>query len=277
MDQYSQEKEWFTTWFDTPLYEKLYADRDQQEAVQMIDLLESTLPCKDYPIVLDLGCGRGRHSIEMARRGYRVTGLDLSEQALDKARKKTTEQGLDVRFVQGDMRVPIQESFDMVVNLFTTFGYFSDSKDDERVLDAVAKMVRPKGWFVLDFLNPDWVRKTLVAQESRSIQGMKVYIRRWIETVLNNEESFDVSFDVVKKEMRFMDGEGRTLGIFEESVRLYPLEWFQEQLLKRGFKLVNLFGDYQGGEFQKVDSIDSSGTSETECTPRAIQFYQKIF
>lgn len=267
MDHISQEKEWFSTWFDTPLYEKLYADRDQQEAVQMIDLLESTLPCKDHPMVLDLGCGRGRHSIELTRRGYRVTGLDLSEQALEKARKKADERGVDVRFVQGDMRIPIQETFDLVVNLFTTFGYFSDSEDDERVLDAVTQMVSPQGWFVLDFLNPDWVRKTLVTQENRSIEGLEVHIQRWIESASTKGDSFDL----VKKEMRFTDGEGRTLGVFEESVRLYPLEWLETQLHARGFQLINLFGDYQGDEFRAADSL------EAECTPRAIQFYQKIF
>ncbi len=262
---------WFTTWFDTPLYEKLYADRDQQEAVDMIDLLGKLLPTKGYSKVLDLGCGRGRHSIEFARRGYDVTGLDLSERALEIARQKTKKEGLQVEFIQGDMRVPIQtegqtQIFDLVLNLFTTFGYFDDSADDERVVDAIAEMVRPQGWFVLDFMNPEWVRKTILPYESRSMDGVTVQIRRWIES--GSEVTGE--YDIVKKEITFRDDHGQESGIFRESVRLYPIEWFKNQLNRRGFQLISLFGNYQGDDFWATDS------QEHDSSPRAIQFFQKI-
>lgn len=280
---------WYSTWFDTPLYEKLYADRDQQEAVDMIRLLEENLPIKDYARVLDLGCGRGRHSLEMAKRGYHVTGLDLSVQALQKARQKAEALGLEITFMRGDMRTSVftgkgsgfrnsqplgatntenlslqSDRFDVVVNLFTTFGYFSKSEDDQRVLDAVAEMVKDDGWFVLDFLNPEWVRNTLQAEEIRSIDGFTVHIRRWIERN---------TFDKVRKEMRFTDSEGNLTGEFEESVRMYPLEWFEEQMHGRGFQLERLFGDYQGGNFAAGSGTNIHGQEAP--SPRMIQFYQK--
>jgi len=77
---------WFEEWFDSPLYEKLYANRNSDEAERLADLIEKEIPVKKYSTVLDLGCGRGRHSIALATRGYDVTGVDLSEEALAKAR-----------------------------------------------------------------------------------------------------------------------------------------------------------------------------------------------
>lgn len=290
---------WYSTWFDTPLYEKLYAERDQQEAVEMIHLLERHLPIRDHARVLDLGCGRGRHSLEMAKRGYSVTGLDLSEQALQKARIKADVMGLSVKFIQGDMRNHIfegesQESFyssqdgfdskeerrfDIIVNLFTTFGYFEKSEDDQLVLDAVSEMLKDGGWFVLDFLNPVWVRKMLTAEETRSLDGLTVHIKRWIEEDVSNskkdvsdsEQDVDQdSFAKVHKAMSFSDSEGNSVGEFQESVRLYSLEWFEKQMQKRGFQLERLFGDYQGGNYQTGDLGDLETAS-----PRMIQFYQK--
>lgn len=244
-------KEWFERWFSSPLYETLYAQRDAAEATRMIDLIESIVPPRAEQRVLDLACGRGRHSIALAKRGYSVTGVDLSQRAIDTASVKARDLGLDIRFLTGDMRVPLAESFTLIVNLFTSFGYFEREDDDIRVMQAISKMSRRDGWVVIDFLNPRWVRNTLVEQEERELDGASVHIRRWIED------------GRVYKRLEFREAGAPEPAVFTERVTLYPKEWFTVQMDLSGFELVELFGEYDGTPF----SVDSS---------RMIFFFRKV-
>ena len=115
---------WFEEWFDSPLYELLYAYRNEEEARRLADLIEDKIPPGDFSNVVDVGCGRGRHSIALAERGYHVTGFDLSPTAIEKARRIAKERDLsNVRFIVQDMRKPLDDTFDAAFNLFTTFGY----------------------------------------------------------------------------------------------------------------------------------------------------------
>src|SRR5690625_5483861 len=109
---------WYEDWFDSPLYEKLYSNRNKEEAHLLADLIEDEIPKQSYPEILDLGCGRGRHSIALARRGYQVTGIDLSKEVVGKAEEIAEEAGLrNVTFLTGDMREPLDQRFDAVLNL----------------------------------------------------------------------------------------------------------------------------------------------------------------
>lgn len=106
--------------------------------------------------VLDLACGQGRHCVELARRGLAVTGLDLSESLLDEARRRTADAGLDVRYVQADMReIPFVVEFDAIINMFTAFGYLESDEEDLKVLRAAARALKPAGALLLDLSNPD--------------------------------------------------------------------------------------------------------------------------
>lgn len=106
---------WFEEWFDSPLYEKIYANRNREEASQLADLIETIIPKNSYPTLLDLGCGRGRHSIALAKRGYQVTGIDLSEAAIQKAKHLSEVEGLtNTRFLVSDMRDRMDQSFDSI-------------------------------------------------------------------------------------------------------------------------------------------------------------------
>lgn len=253
-------QEWFERWFSSPMYESLYAGRDATEAKQMIDLIEQRVPPAEDQRVLDLACGRGRHSLALARRGYHVTGMDLSQRAIQTASLKAQKEGLEVDFIVGDMRVPLQKRFDLIVNLFTSFGYFDREEDDIRVLEAIGKMNRKGGWVVIDFLNPDWVRSSLVESEERELGGSSVKISRWIKE------------GRVHKRMEFEDGglNGAAgsatpagTAVFQERVTLYPKEWFTVQMDLSGYELVDLFGEYDGTPY----SSDSS---------RMIFFFRKV-
>ncbi|MDX1642623.1 MAG: methyltransferase domain-containing protein, partial [Balneolaceae bacterium] len=170
---------WFEEWFDSPLYEKLYAYRNKNEADELADLIEKVIPKSDYSKILDLGCGRGRHSITLAERGYHVTGVDLSKQAITTAIQSARKRKLaNVHFQVGDMRRPLDKTFDAVLNLFTTFGYFLKDEENAKVISSVKEMLESNGIFILDYLNAYKVRKNLVPEEEETFRDMTVHIER---------------------------------------------------------------------------------------------------
>ncbi|MEX0890273.1 MAG: class I SAM-dependent methyltransferase [Balneolaceae bacterium] len=230
--------EWFEEWFDSPLYEWLYADRNEEEAARLALLIEEILPLESYRKLLDLGCGRGRHSLTLAERGYHVTGLDLSEEAIRKAEKKARDRKLtQVSFLTGDMREPLPCSFDAILNLFTSFGYFESDQENRRVLSSVSKMLRPGGIFFMDYLNAARVRTTYDPEGEGEFRGVRYSIRRYIE---NN---------TIHKEIIFR---GNLVGgsqTYEEKVKLYDLQWFETGFAKEGLELLHTFGDYNGSDF----------------------------
>lgn len=235
---------WFEEWFDSPLYEKLYANRDEKEAARLIELLEETLPLDKRSKVLDLGCGRGRHSINLYKKGYKVTGIDLSEQAIETARQKAADQGLDgLTFEVRDMRNPLPETFDAIVNLFTTFGYFRTDEENASVFDSVKKMLKPGGIFVLDFLNARKVKNSFSPNDEGSFRGIQYEITRFIDD------------NAIHKEITFSGDKINGQQKYSERVKLYDLSWFKQEMKKRELIIDHIFGDYDGSEFDPESSL----------------------
>jgi 2-polyprenyl-3-methyl-5-hydroxy-6-metoxy-1,4-benzoquinol methylase len=150
-----------TDWYDG-FFETEWLDAIEPETLRTPD--ERTLAQVEFVIeklglaegarVLDLACGHGRIALELARRGYRVTGLDLSSRSLQLARAAAAEQGLAIDWVEADMRnLPSGREFDAVVSVFTAFGYFADERENQRVLNAVAAALVPGGAFLIDVIN----------------------------------------------------------------------------------------------------------------------------
>jgi len=232
---------WFEEWFDSPLYEKLYAYRNEEEARQLAMLIEKELPKEKFPKLLDLGCGRGRHSITLGRMGYQVMGIDLSEEAIKKARKKAGDEGLEnVTFLTGDMRNPIDELFDGVLNLFTSFGYFIEDEENARVFDSVDRMLQKNGRLLVDFMNARKVKEGLVTEESGEYRDIQYSINRWIENKM-----------VFKKIIFHLNGESKS---YIERVKLYEEEWFRAELEKRNFEIYKCYGSYEGEAFDESSS-----------------------
>lgn len=172
--------EWYEESFGED-YLRVYNDRDEQGAAHEVHGMIAWLKLPAGAEVLDLCCGMGRHSLSLAEKGYAVTGMDLSDVLLDEARK---EEGADnVRWVQGDMReLPFADgSFDAVVNLFTSFGYFKEDAEHVRVLREIRRVLRPGGRFIVDFMNPTHVKRHLKPYTGREEDGLKIEERRRIE------------------------------------------------------------------------------------------------
>ena len=143
---------WWQKFFDEN-YMKAYKELEKRTSRE-VDSILRMMNLRSRARILDLCCGYGRHSIELARKGFAVTGYDLSDFFLKKARKDAAALKLKIRFVKGDMRkLPFEERFDAVVNLFTSFGYFEKERDDLKVLKGVGKALKKGGLFLLDLIN----------------------------------------------------------------------------------------------------------------------------
>lgn len=234
---------WFEEWFDSPLYETIYSNRNEAEAAQLAELIEDVIPLKQFPKVLDLGCGRGRHSLTLASKGYNVTGIDLSPEAISKAKRLAAERNLtNVEFRVGDMRESSDDKFDAIVNLFTTFGYFLDDRENSRVIGSMSRMLRPEGRLMIDYLNPEYVRNNLVPKE----EGMYAPYRYEIERTIRDEMVF--------KTIRFEGGDLEEPLEYNERVKLYDADWFYEKMERTSLIPGTLYGDYEGGAFDPATS-----------------------
>ena len=240
--------DWFRRWFDDAAYELVYARRDGAEARQALDLVERLAQPKPGAEILDVGCGRGRHSLALARRGYRVTGLDLAPRALDAARQRVAGAGLSgrARFVQADMRaIPFRDAFDGAVNLFTSFGFFDEEADHGRVLAGVARAVRTGGWVVQDFLNAPAVVAALVPRDERTIQrhtgegAQRLHVRqeRWLADGPGGLR--------VRKQITLTAPSG-AVQTFDESVRLLTRADLERLYAESGLAVEQVCGDYDG-------------------------------
>ncbi|HMB99250.1 MAG TPA: methyltransferase domain-containing protein [Balneolaceae bacterium] len=229
---------WFEEWFDSPLYEKLYSNRDEKDAASLADLIEEVIPVSAYRNVLDLGCGRGRHSITLAQRGYQVTGIDLSNKAIEKAKRIAGQKNLNnVKFFVRDMRDPLPKQFDAIVNLFTTFGYFLEDEENRRVLRNTGKMLNQGGILFLDYLNPHYVEKNLVPSESGMYEKLTYNVTRQIKD------------GMVFKTIQFSDDSLDEPVKYRERVKLYDLEWFRDVLTDSGYDIIETYGNYEGSPF----------------------------
>jgi SAM-dependent methyltransferase len=230
------EPAWFEKWFGEE-YLSVYPHRDGKEAETVIALLRERLAGRDVDRVLDLACGAGRHSRALAKHWW-TTGLDLSQTLLFVARREAPEAS----YVRGDMRVlPFRAgSFSLVVNLFTSFGYFSEDADHRRVLAEVAEVTRKGGSFVLDYLNAEQVMKDLKPCDERVINGVAVEQKR----ALTADRKY------VEKTIT-LKGKGAS---FVERVRLFTRPDLERLVGEAGFDVSEIDGDYRGAQWTPASS-----------------------
>ena len=208
----------------------MYPHRDERDAAAAVELISNTVPLSEKR-VLDLACGPGRHSDIIRAYHAHVIGLDLSAPLLKLARRNFSPP---ITVVRGDMRaLPFSTaSFDLVVNLFTSFGYFDSDDQHGAVLADVLRILDKNGWFVIDYFNAARVRENLVPNEDLVLGGRRVEVSRRI--------SSDGKY--VIKNMTIVE-EGRS---FQERVRLFEPQELELLLSQTGFAVQEKYGSYAG-------------------------------
>jgi SAM-dependent methyltransferase len=228
---------WFASWFDTPYYHILYKDRNYREAQIFMDNLTHYLNLPEKAKVLDLACGKGRHSIYLNQLGFDVLGVDLSENSIETANKNTNET---LHFRIHDMREPFEEKFDAVFNLFTSFGYFDNDNDNLKTLIAIKKSLSDYGFAVIDFMNAPFVLDNLIAAETKTVDEIDFHLKRYLK------DGFII------KEIDFED-KGEKFH-YEEKVRALTLDDFTKMMEEAGIYLLDTFGDYKLKKYHKNTS-----------------------
>ncbi len=228
---------WWEKFFDE-YYPKFYAPLEERTSKD-IDGVTKMLGLKPKRKILDLCCGYGRHCLELARRGFKVTGYDLSSYFLERARKEADSLKLKAKFVQGDMRrLPFRAEFDAAINLFTSYGFFQDEKEDLQVLKGVNRSLKKGGFFLLDTINREFVLKGLQR-------------RRWYprEGFFALEETIFDPFTSRMENTRTLVFENQAKREYFFSVRLYTLTEMISNLKKTGFSTEQIFGDFDLTEY----------------------------
>lgn len=226
--------QWFASWFDTPYYHQLYKDRDHTEAQAFMDNLTNYLNLPEHGKILDLACGKGRHSIYLNSLGYDVTGVDLSENSINYAKQFENET---LHFKVHDMCQPFGEQFDAVFNLFTSFGYFEKEEDNLKTIEAIKSNLNEYGFGVIDFMNVTHVIENLVPEDEKEVGGVVFYQKR---SVKDGYIIKDISFDI----------EGETYN-FQERVKALTLQDFEQLFEEAGCYLLDVFGDYKLRKYDK--------------------------
>ena len=232
-------EDWFANWFDSPYYHLLYQHRDNAEAAYFIKNLIRFLDIPKNGHVIDLACGKGRHSFFLQKFGFRVTGLDLSPNNIQQATAKYGSNSVD--FKVADMRMPFPVKANAVFNLFTSFGYFENEAENVQVLKNIKDSLLPKGLGVIDYLNATLVQKSLCPYEKKEMQGITFTIKRTL-----TREGF------IEKNIHFQDK-----GIvyhYKEKVKNLCIKDFEKYFEKVGLKIENVFGDYALAPFDENSS-----------------------
>ncbi len=230
--------DWFSEWFDSSYYHILYKNRDLKEAELFIDNLTDYLNLPKGTHIADIPCGKGRHCIYLNKKGFVVTGADLSPESIRYAR---TFSNPTLDFFIHDMRdFFAEEKYDAVLNVFTSFGYFDDQKDNQRCVESFSKALKSGGTLVMDFINFKKILLNFRQEESKLIDGINFHIEKQLEK------------GRLVKNIRFSD-KGKDYH-FQEKVSILYKEDFLNYFTFANLEIKDIFGDYQLNPFDPEKS-----------------------
>jgi len=241
---------WFKDWFNSRYYHQLYFNRDDKEAAAFIDNLIQYLKPPPGSSMLDVACGKGRHSLQLANKGFDVTGIDLSDDSINEALQFQTES---LHFYKHDMRLPFWINyFDYAFNFFTSFGYFKTRREHDNAIRTIAQSIKMGGTFVMDFLNVHYAEDHLVHQSEKEIEGINFIITKWYD-----ETHF-------YKKIIIEDNTLQEPLVYIEKVAKFTLGDFTEMFAYQGMQMQEVFGDYSFSNY------------DVKKSPRMVMIAKKI-
>jgi len=230
--------QWIEDWFGSRYYSLLYKHRDCNEAKLFLDKLVVVLKIKPDSRILDCGCGKGRHSIYLSEKGFDVTGIDVSGQNI---RESKASEKKNLTFFTHDMRNLFRINYyDVALSLFTSFGYYENDMENNKVIRTTAGAIKKNGLFILDFMNVEKETKMLCPQERTEIEGIDFKVTR---STRNN---------CITKEIAITDKDKEYL--FHENVKTYKRANLENFFVKNNLEVVHLFGDYELSPFNETTS-----------------------
>jgi len=232
------QRKWFQYWFNSPYYHILYSQRNDEEAEFLIDNLSSYLKPAPNSRILDIACGRGRHAIYLNKKGYDVTGIDLSEQNIRYA--KQFEQKHLHFFVHDMRKLSFINYFDISLNLFTSFGYFETEKDHVNALKSFCKGLKPDGTLVVDYFNTIKILRNLTQKEIKTVEGIEFQLNKFVS---EGKIIKHINFEHRNKDYAF-----------EERVQAFTLADFERMMEKSGLKIEKTFGSYSLQDYDENKS-----------------------
>lgn len=231
------EKEWYKAWFNSPFYHKLYFEHDEEEAKKVILRLLDYFKLQAGSRILDIACGRGRHSRFLATQKFDVTGIDLSFDSIEYARQFIEKDSIgekeNLHFYQHDMRLPMWANyFDLALNFFTSFGYFASRREHDDAIRTIANSLKPGGYLLFDYLNAHYVEERLVHDEIKTLGETKYEFHRWMDG------------DHFYKKIIVTDPSLDSPKEFTEKVAKLSLGDFTDMLSFQNLQVTDVFGDY---------------------------------
>jgi len=230
--------DWIENWFGSEYYSLLYKHRDSEEAHLFLNKLIKLLELSPATRILDYGCGKGRHSIYLSKKGFKVTGIDISEESIKASKKKENE---NLEFFVHDMRNYFRINYyDVVLSLFTSFGYFESDHENNKVIKSAAGALKKGGIFVLDFMNAEKEIKELIPKERCKINNIDFNLFRYTKNNCIVKE-----INITNKEKKYN---------FREHVKAYKLNSLKTFFDENQFEILHLFGDYHLSPFNESTS-----------------------
>lgn len=233
--------EWFEDWFASEQYLNVYKHRDQKDALRLLDLIRKTVSLKKDFLILDAACGAGRYSNLLLQSRYKVIGFDLSLPLLKIAKTDAEKISGESIFFKTDIRtIQLKMKFDLILNVFTSFGYFDTEEENFSFINNSITFLKKKGYFVFDYINKQYLIDNLIPYSEKKVDGYLIEEKRKIE----NQR--------VIKEIDISKGNERHS--FTESVKLYSPQILFEKFYKTGYKIIDVFGSYEGENFSEINS-----------------------
>lgn len=233
MKQWYEDDEFWSAWYPY-MFTKERFDQAETEVDQLLDLANF-----ESGSVLDLACGPGRHAIELAKRGFQVTGVDRSPFLLSKAMERAQAEKVEVEWIEEDMRrFERPNAFNLAINMFTSFGYFDEKSDDLQVLERLHRSLVNGGVLVIDVISKEWLARHFEPTSSSEMEDGAL--------VINRREIFD-DWTRIRNEWILL--RGTEVKSFKFHHTIYSGQELRDHLKGAAFKNVELYGDLEGNEY----------------------------
>lgn len=230
-------KEWWKTFFDRNYLAIWGLWGMFRHTKKEVNFLERKIHLNRRNVILDLCCGHGRHSLELAKRGYKVVGLDHSPYEIKLARGKAKEKDISVDFYRGDARTfRSPKKFDVVINMFTAFGY-GTRDDDSRIISNVSENLKKGGKFFIDLMSLPYLWRNYQPIRHDTVGGFKIFERR--------------SYDFLENILRttYVIFEGKHKVTHKARLHMYTLAEMAQLLGNEGLRVIKVFGSYGGSPY----------------------------